>query len=121
MPGPHKYTCKAGDVRSVEPSLTYRAVMAFATPIVRWWGRLEVVGLPGLPENGPTLLMVNHDSAWDPLVVGVAAGKRQIRALAKASCGGRGCSTGCWTAWVRSPSTAAEATPPIKPASPLPV
>ncbi len=68
-----------------KPTLTYRAVMAFATPIVRWWGRLHVVGLSLLPVDGPTLLMVNHDSAWDPVVVGVAARRRQIRALAKSS------------------------------------
>ncbi len=61
----------------------YRTVMALATPVVRWWGRLEVAGLDLLPATGPTVLMVNHDSAWDPLVVGVAA-RRQIRALAKA-------------------------------------
>lgn len=59
--------------------------MAFATPIVRWWGRLSVVGLGLVPPHGPTLLMVNHDSAWDPVVVGVAARRRQIHALAKAS------------------------------------
>jgi 1-acyl-sn-glycerol-3-phosphate acyltransferase len=68
-----------------ERSLTYRVVMAFATPIVRWWGRLEVVGLSHLPAQGPTLVMANHDSMWDPLVVGVAARHRQVRALAKAS------------------------------------
>lgn len=66
-------------------SLTYRAVMAVATPIVRWWGRLEVVGASCLPAHGPTVVMANHDSMWDPLVVGVAARHRQVRALAKAS------------------------------------
>jgi 1-acyl-sn-glycerol-3-phosphate acyltransferase len=70
---------------AIDRSLTYRVVMALATPIVRWWGRLRVVGLSLLPADGPVVLMVNHDSAWDPLVVGVAAGKRQIHALAKAS------------------------------------
>ena len=69
----------------VQPTLTYRAVMAFAAPIVRWWGRLHVIGLSLLPPDGPTLLMVNHDTAWDPVVVGVAARRRQIRALAKSS------------------------------------
>ncbi|MGH8961262.1 MAG: lysophospholipid acyltransferase family protein [Jatrophihabitantaceae bacterium] len=69
-----------------ERSLIYRIVMAFAWPIVRWWGRLEVVGLRVLPRSGATLMMVNHDSAWDPVVVGVAAiPRREIRALAKAS------------------------------------
>ena len=63
----------------------YRIVMAVATPIVRWWGRLDVVGLHLLPKSGPTVLMVNHDSHWDPVVIGVAAPTRQLRALAKAS------------------------------------
>jgi 1-acyl-sn-glycerol-3-phosphate acyltransferase len=67
-------------------SLTYRIVMAVAWPIVRWWGRLEVVGEQLLPATGPTLLLVNHDSAWDPLVVGVSAvRRRQVLALAKSS------------------------------------
>ena len=66
--------------------LMYRVVMAVATPIVRWWGRLEVVGAEYLPVSGPTVLLANHDSHWDPVVVGVAgAPRRQIRALAKAS------------------------------------
>jgi 1-acyl-sn-glycerol-3-phosphate acyltransferase len=63
---------------------TYRVVMAVSTPIVKWWGRLDVTGLSNLPTSGPTVLMVNHDSAWDPLVAGVAA-RRQVRALAKSS------------------------------------
>jgi 1-acyl-sn-glycerol-3-phosphate acyltransferase len=70
---------------SSRPSWTYRAVMALAAPIVKWWGRLEVVGLSLLPPAGPTVLLVNHDSAWDPVVVGVAARRRQIHALAKSS------------------------------------
>lgn len=66
--------------------LMYRVVMAFAGPIVRWWGRLEVVGLDVLPASGPTVLLANHDSHWDPVVIGVAAvPRRQLRALAKAS------------------------------------
>jgi 1-acyl-sn-glycerol-3-phosphate acyltransferase len=60
--------------------------MAVATPVVRWWGRLEVIGKDVLPASGPTLIMGNHDSAWDPLIVGVAAlPQRQVRALAKSS------------------------------------
>ncbi len=67
-------------------SLTYRAVMAGATPIVRWWGRLEVVGHDVLPRSGPLLLFGNHDSMWDPVVIGVAAmPDRQVCALAKSS------------------------------------
>ena len=67
-------------------SRTYRAAMAACTPIVRWWGRLEVSGLEHLPSTGPVLLAGNHDSYWDPVAVGIAGlPRRQIRALAKSS------------------------------------
>jgi 1-acyl-sn-glycerol-3-phosphate acyltransferase len=66
--------------------LTYRIVMAVATPFVRWWGRMEVVGLDALPAQGPVVLVANHDSHWDPLAIATAAlSRRQIRALAKSS------------------------------------
>jgi 1-acyl-sn-glycerol-3-phosphate acyltransferase len=67
-------------------SPTYRAVMAACTPAVRWWGRLEVSGLEHLPLDGPLLLAANHDSYWDPIVIGIAGlPRRQIKALAKSS------------------------------------
>jgi 1-acyl-sn-glycerol-3-phosphate acyltransferase len=67
-------------------SPTYHAAMAACTPIVRWWGRLQVSGLEHLPESGPVLLAGNHDSYWDPIAVGIAGlPRRQIRALAKSS------------------------------------
>lgn len=66
-------------------SLTYRVVMIIATPFIRWWGRLQVRGAELLDGPGPLLLCANHDSHWDPLVVGVAARGTQVRALAKAS------------------------------------
>ncbi len=54
-------------------------------PIVRWWGRLDVVGEEHLID-GPVLLISNHDSHWDPVVIGSAGiRRRQIRALAKSS------------------------------------
>lgn len=67
-------------------SPTYRVAMRLCSPVVRWWGRARVEGLEHLPTSGPVLLAVNHDSQWDPVVVGVAAlRRRQVRALAKAS------------------------------------
>ncbi|MEA2441357.1 MAG: 1-acyl-sn-glycerol-3-phosphate acyltransferase [Thermoleophilaceae bacterium] len=67
-------------------SPTYRVAMAVCTPIVRWWGRLDVSGLEHLPASGPVLLAGNHDSYWDPVAVGIAGlPRRQIRALAKSS------------------------------------
>lgn len=67
-----------------ERTRTYRTVMALSRPVALW-GRLRVEGLESLPESGPLLVVGNHDSHWDPVMVGVAAVKRrQIRALAKA-------------------------------------
>jgi 1-acyl-sn-glycerol-3-phosphate acyltransferase len=67
-------------------SRTYRFVMAALAPVIRWWGRLEVVGEEHLPTAGPTLLVGNHDSYWDPVAIGMAGRKRrQIRALAKST------------------------------------
>jgi 1-acyl-sn-glycerol-3-phosphate acyltransferase len=66
-------------------SVAYRVVMAVATPIVRWWGRLQVVGAEVIAPSGGILMIANHDSQWDPLVVGLAARGVQVRALAKAS------------------------------------
>lgn len=64
----------------------YRGVMIGATPIVRWWGRMDVEHAELLPEDGPLLLVANHDSYWDPVAIGLAATKRrQIHALAKHS------------------------------------
>jgi 1-acyl-sn-glycerol-3-phosphate acyltransferase len=60
--------------------------MNACAPIVRGWGRLQASGLEALPADGPVLLAGNHDSYWDPVIVGVAAlGRRQVRALAKSS------------------------------------
>src|SRR3954449_6231408 len=67
-------------------SPTYRFAMRACTPIVKWWGRLEVSGLEHLPEDGAVLLAGNHDSYWDPIAIGIAGlPRRQIRALAKSS------------------------------------
>ena len=60
--------------------------MAACSPLVRWWGRLEVEGEEHLPVSGPVLIVANHDSYWDPVAIGIAGRKRrQIRALAKSS------------------------------------
>ena len=59
--------------------------MALNRPVA-WWGRLQVEGLDSLPESGPLLVVANHDSHWDPVMVGVSAiRRRQIRALAKST------------------------------------
>jgi 1-acyl-sn-glycerol-3-phosphate acyltransferase len=59
--------------------------MAVNLPVARW-ARLEVSGLETLPASGPVLLVGNHDSHWDPVMIGVAARRRRmIRALAKST------------------------------------
>jgi len=64
---------------------TYRVALGICTPIVRWWGRLEVEGADILP-TGPLIVASNHDSYWDPVAVGIGAIRhRQIRALSKSS------------------------------------
>jgi 1-acyl-sn-glycerol-3-phosphate acyltransferase len=68
-----------------EGTRTYRLVMAATRPVA-WWGRLRVEGLDLLPTSGPLLVVGNHDSHWDPIMVGIAAiRRRQIRALAKST------------------------------------
>jgi 1-acyl-sn-glycerol-3-phosphate acyltransferase len=64
----------------------YRFAIGLCAPIVRGWGRLEVEGIECLPTSGPTLLVPNHDSYWDPPTFGVAALRhRHMRALTKDS------------------------------------
>lgn len=66
-----------------ERTRTYSLAMNVNKPVA-WWGRMQVEGLETLPEEGPLLLLGNHDSHWDPVMVGIAAyERRQIRALAK--------------------------------------
>jgi 1-acyl-sn-glycerol-3-phosphate acyltransferase len=68
-----------------EPTRTYRVAMAMNLPVARW-GRLKVSGVETLPASGPLLVVGNHDSHWDPLMIGVAArSRRMIRALAKST------------------------------------
>jgi 1-acyl-sn-glycerol-3-phosphate acyltransferase len=68
-----------------ERTRAYGLAMALNTPVA-WWGRLRVEGLDSIPESGPLLVVGNHDSHWDPLMVGIAARRRrQIRALAKST------------------------------------
>jgi 1-acyl-sn-glycerol-3-phosphate acyltransferase len=68
-----------------EPTRTYRVAMALNLPVAAW-ARLEVEGVETLPESGPLLLIGNHDSHWDPVMIGVSARKRRmVRALAKST------------------------------------
>jgi len=50
-----------------------------------WWGRMRVMGLELAPRRGPLLVVPNHDSQMDPVVLGIALRKvRPLRYLARA-------------------------------------
>lgn len=50
-----------------------------------WWGRMRVSGAEIVPPSGPVLVVPNHDSQWDPVVLGLALRhRRQLRYLARA-------------------------------------
>jgi 1-acyl-sn-glycerol-3-phosphate acyltransferase len=44
---------------------------------------VEVVGGERIPSSGPAILAANHDSIWDPFILGVAT-TREIHYMAKA-------------------------------------
>lgn len=51
-----------------------------------WWGRMRVVGSDAVPKAGPLLLVPNHDSQWDPVIVALALRRRRrLRFLARAN------------------------------------
>jgi 1-acyl-sn-glycerol-3-phosphate acyltransferase len=67
------------------PTRTYRLAMNVFRPL-GLWARLQVEDIEVLPASGPVLLVGNHDSQWDPVMIGLAARRRrQIFALAKSS------------------------------------
>jgi 1-acyl-sn-glycerol-3-phosphate acyltransferase len=65
--------------------LTLYDVIALTLRPAARWGRLEVTGLDLVPKAGPLVVVPNHDSQWDPLVIGLALHpRRQLRFLARA-------------------------------------
>jgi 1-acyl-sn-glycerol-3-phosphate acyltransferase len=44
---------------------------------------MEVAGAEQIPASGPVILVANHESIWDPFIVGVAT-PREIHYMAKA-------------------------------------
>jgi 1-acyl-sn-glycerol-3-phosphate acyltransferase len=65
--------------------LLYDLIATLLRPVA-WWGRLRTDGLEAVPERGPLLVVPNHDSQWDPVLVGLAVRpRRRLRYLARAS------------------------------------
>ncbi|HEY2354039.1 MAG TPA: lysophospholipid acyltransferase family protein [Gaiellaceae bacterium] len=44
--------------------------------------RIEVVGAEKIPADGPAIVVANHESIWDPFILGVAT-PREIHYMAK--------------------------------------
>ena len=64
--------------------MLYALVTRLLLPLA-WWGRTRVSGLEAVPRSGPLLLVPNHDSQMDPVIVGVVLRKaRPLRFLARA-------------------------------------
>jgi len=58
-------------------------LIAFLCSPSSWWGRLRVLGLELVPEQGPIIVVPNHDSQFDPTTLGLAIRpKRRLRYLA---------------------------------------
>ena len=65
--------------------MLYAVITRLLLPLA-WWGRLQLTGLEVLPERGPVLVVPNHDSQMDPVVLGVALRRRRpLRYLARAN------------------------------------
>lgn len=69
----------------VELSPAYRTVVGIGGVFMRM-SRIRVTGSECLPLSGPTVLIANHDSNWDPIAIAYAARhRRQLQALAKST------------------------------------
>jgi 1-acyl-sn-glycerol-3-phosphate acyltransferase len=64
--------------------VVYRLLTVVLAPLA-WWGRLRVAGLDLVPESGPLLVVPNHDSQMDPIMVALALRRRRsVRFLGRA-------------------------------------
>lgn len=57
----------------------FKSLFAF---IIKIFGRYQVYGRQNLPNTGPLIIVSNHISNWDPLMVGVAI-PRKVSFIAK--------------------------------------
>jgi 1-acyl-sn-glycerol-3-phosphate acyltransferase len=61
----------------------YSFAKAVCTIILNIFSRWKVEGLEQIPPDGPVILVCNHVSYWDPVLVGCAM-PRKVRFMAKA-------------------------------------
>ena len=64
--------------------MIYELAANLLRPFSRW-GRLRTDGVELVPKRGPVLVVSNHDSQWDPILIGLALRRRRrLRFLARA-------------------------------------
>jgi 1-acyl-sn-glycerol-3-phosphate acyltransferase len=79
--GIRRYARGAGEP---PPTWIYRAVRALARELVRPLVRVQVEGLENVPASGPFILVANHQSILDPILVQSAC-PRPVHTLTKSS------------------------------------
>lgn len=70
--------------RSERRPKLYRLLTLLLAPLA-WWGRLRVAGLELVSASGPLLVVPNHDSQMDPVMIALALRRhRSLRFLGRA-------------------------------------
>ena len=62
--------------------MIYKIFKLLFAIILKILGRYQVIGRENLPDSGPVIVVSNHISNWDPLMLGVAI-PRQVGFIAK--------------------------------------
>lgn len=62
--------------------MLYRVIRVVAYILLRIWNRLEITGLENVPSDGKLIVVANHVSVLDPILLGVSL-PRQVKFMAK--------------------------------------
>jgi 1-acyl-sn-glycerol-3-phosphate acyltransferase len=64
--------------------MLYRLFSRLLAPLA-WWGRMRVAGIDNVPKEGSLLVVPNHDSQMDPVLIALALRQhRPLRFLGRA-------------------------------------
>lgn len=79
IPRPRREVSRSGvfsRCRDVARAAFYRTIKYLAWPLTRLYVRMQVEGLSGIPRVGPCIVVANHMSYVDPVVLGSAFPRR---------------------------------------------